>query len=317
VVNDVGAGEQVDRAVLPVPDPVLDPITEIDARQATAPPRFVVEAPPGAPNVLLILLDNLGYGASKTFGGHMNMPTLERLAAAGLTYTDFHVSPLCSPTRLALLTGRNSHSVNMGSITEMATAFPGHTAVVPRTAAPLAQTLRLNGYSTAMFGKSHETTPWEVGLTGPFDRWPTGLGFERFYGNIGGEADMFYTTVHDNTTLVAPSTDPDYYYPTDVTDHAIGWLQTQQSLTPDKPFFVYYAAPGTHAPVQVPEAWRDKYKGQFDQGWDRAREQTLARQKELGIVPPDTELAAKPGDVMPDWDDLSPDERRCARATRS
>ena len=156
-----------------------------------------------------------------------------------------------------------------------------------------------------MFGKSHETTPWEVGPTGPFDRWPTGLGFERFYGNVGGESDMFNPSLRDNTTLVPQSNDPDYYYPTDMTDKAISWIKAQKSLTPDKPFFVYYAALGTHSPVQVPEAWRDKYKGKFDMGWDKAREETLARQKKLGIVPPNTQLAPKP-DIVTDWDDAHP-----------
>jgi arylsulfatase A-like enzyme len=307
------APRQPDRTVLPISEPARQPITEIDFRQATPPARFEVEPPPGAPNVLVILLDNLGYSASKTFGGIINMPTLERLAATGLVYTDFHVNPLCSPTRMALLTGRNCHSVNMGSIAEMATAFPGQTAVLPKSAAPLAQILKHNGYNTAMFGKSHETTPWEVGPTGPFDRWPTGMGFERFYGNIGGESDMFNPSLHDNTTLVPPSTDPEFYYQTDVADQAVAWIKTQKSLTPEKPFFVYFAAAGTHSPVQVPEDWRDKYNGQFDMGWDKAREETLARQKKLGIVPPNTQLAPKP-DLMKDWDELSADEKKvCIR----
>jgi arylsulfatase A-like enzyme len=307
------AEQPLDRTVLPIPEPTLTPITEIDARQATAPARFEVEPPAGAPNVLVIVLDNLGYSASKTFGGSINMTTLERLAANGLVYRDFHVNPCCSPTRMSLLTGRNCHSVNMGSITEMATAFPGQTAILPKEKAPLAEILRLNGYNTAMFGKSHETTPWEVGPTGPFERWPTGLGFERFYGNVGGESDMFNPSLRDNTTLVPQSNDPDYYYPTDMTDKAISWIKAQKSMTPDKPFFVYYGALGTHSPVQVPKTWRDKYKGKFDMGWDKAREETLARQKKLGIVPPDTELTAKP-DIVKDWDKLTPDEKKvCAR----
>ncbi len=305
--------QPLDRTVLPIPEPKLAPITEIDVRKVTAPPRFEVDAPSGAPNVLVILLDNLGYSASKTFGGAIHMPTLERLAANGLVYRDFHVNPCCSPTRMSLLTGRNCHSVNMGSITEMATAFPGQTAVLPKEKAPLAEILRLNGYNTAMFGKSHETTPWEVGPTGPFERWPTGLGFERFYGNVGGESDMFNPSLRDNTTLVPQSNDPDYYYPTDMTDKAISWIKAQKSITPDKPFFVYYGALGTHSPVQVPKAWRDKYKGKFDMGWDKAREETLARQKKLGIVPPNTQLAPKP-DIVKDWDKLTPDEKKvCAR----
>jgi arylsulfatase A-like enzyme len=173
----------------------------------------------------------------------------------------------------------------VGSISELATAFPGQTSERPHSKAPLAEILKLNGYNTAMFGKSHEFSPWETGLTVPYDQWPTGSRFERFYGTLTGEADLFAPPLHDNTTLVDLPKDPNYYYQTDLADHAIAWIRTQKSLTPDTPFFIYYAAPGTHAPSQVPSAWRDRYKGQFDAGWDRAREQTLARQKTLGIVP--------------------------------
>ena len=233
------------------------------------------------------------------------MPTLERLAEDGLIYNNFRVTPACSPSRVALLTGRNSHSANMGALSEMATPFPGVTSVLPRSVAPLAKILKLNGYSTAMFGKSHEYASWETGITGPFDQWPTGLGFERFYGNVIGESDQFYPVVHDNTTPVTPSTDPDYYYQTDIADKAISWIKTQKSLTPDKPFFVYYAAQGTHDPVQLPAEWRDKYNGTFDQGWDAYRDEILARQKELGVVPPNTQLTPKP-DTVPDWDTLQP-----------
>ena len=303
----------LDRTVLPIPEPEHPPITEIDARKVAPPPRFEVKAPAGAPNVMVILLDNLGFGGSKPFGGAINMPTLERLAEDGLIYNNFRVTPACSPSRVALLTGRNSHSANMGALSEMATPFPGVTSVLPRSVAPLAKILKLNGYSTAMFGKSHEYASWETGITGPFDQWPTGLGFERFYGNVIGESDQFYPVVHDNTTPVTPSTDPNYYYQTDIADKAISWIKTQKSLTPDKPFFVYYAAQGTHDPVQLPEEWRDKYKGKFDQGWDAYRDEILARQKELGVVPPNTQLTPKP-DTVPDWDTLSADEKKvCIR----
>jgi arylsulfatase A-like enzyme len=298
-----------DRTVLPLAEPTYPPITELDVRKATPPPRFEVKAPPGAPNVIVIMLDNLGFGASATFGGIINMPTLERLAKEGLTYNNFHLCPLCSPSRMALLTGRNAHSVNMGSISELATAFPGQTAKRPNSTAPLAEILKLNGYSTAMFGKSHEFAPWETGLTGPYDRWPTGSGFERFYGSVSGEADMFAPVVHDDTTLVDVPDDPNYYYQTDLADHAISWIRAQKTLTPEKPFFIYYATPGTHSPSQVPIDWRDKYKGKFDQGWDKYREEILARQKSLGIVPQNTQLAPKPK-VMQDWDSLSSDEKR-------
>jgi arylsulfatase A-like enzyme len=303
--------QPMDRTVLPIAGPTYPPITVLDVRDAKAPPLFQVKAPQGAPNVIVILLDNLGFGATKPFGGVINMPTLERLAKDGLIYVNFHTAPLCSPSRQALLTGRNPHSVNMGAISELATAFPGQTSALPESKAPLAEIMLLNGYSTAMFGKNHEFKPWETGLTGPFGQWPTGSGFERFYGTLSGEADMFAPPLHDNSTLVDVPNDPNYYYQTDLADHAISWIRTEKSLTPDKPFFVYYASPGTHAPSQVPAEWRDKYKGKFDEGWDKAREETLARQKALGIVPSNTQLTPKPSPKdMPDWDKLSADEKK-------
>ena len=305
-----GAGEP-DRTVLPLAEPTYPPITELDVRKAAPPPRFEPKVPPGAPNVLVILLDNLGYGATKPFGGVINMPTLKRLAETGLIYNNFHTTPLCSPSRMALLTGRNAHSANMGSVAEIATAFPGQTAERPLSVAPLAEVLKLNGYSTAMFGKTHEFTPWELSVSGPFESWPTGSGFERFYGTLSAEADLFAPVLTDNTTLVDLPDDPDYYYPTDLADHAISWMRAQKTMTPDKPFFIYYASPGTHAPSQVPKEWLDKYKGKFDEGWDKAREQTLARQKALGIVPPNTQLTPKPLQTeMPDWDKLSDGEKK-------
>jgi arylsulfatase A-like enzyme len=300
------------RTVLPLPEPSHPAITELDVRKATAPPLFQVKAPQGAPNVIVILLDNLGFGATKPFGGAINMPTLERLANYGLIYNNFHTAPLCSPSRMALLTGRNPHSVNMGAISELATTFPGQTSVLPDSKASLPEIMKLNGYSTAMFGKSHEFTPWETGLTGPFDQWPTGLGFERFYGSLTGEADLFAPPLHDNLTLVDVPNDPNYYYyPTDLADHAISWIRAQKTMTPDKPFFIYYSSPGTHAPSQVPADWRDKYKSKFDEGWDKYREEILARQKQLGIVPPNTKLTPKPTqEEMPDWDKLSDKEKK-------
>ena len=305
------AAADVDRTVLPIAEPTPPAITEIDARNAKAPPIFEVKAPAGAPNVLVILLDNFGYAGSTTFGGVMHLPTIERLAKNGLTYTNFHTAPICSASRVALLTGRNPHSANMGTISEMATGFPGQTSVLPNSVAPLAKILRFNGYSTAMFGKSHEYVPWESGLTGPFDQWPTGLGFEKFYGNVIGESDQYSPVAHDNTTLAPPSKDPNYYYQTDLADRAIQWIKAQKSLNPDKPFFIYYPAQGMHDPVQLPKEWRDKYKGKFDQGWDKYREEILARQKKLGIVPENTKLTAK-ADIAPDWDTLTADEKKVA-----
>jgi arylsulfatase A-like enzyme len=301
----------VDRTALPLAEPSYPPITELDVRKATPPPRFEVKAPDRAPNVLVILLDNLGYGATKPFGGVIEMPTLERLAKDGLIYNNFHTAPLCSPSRVALLTGHNPHSANMGSVAEVATAFPGQTAERPNSVATLPEILKLNGYSTAMFGKTHEFTPWELSAAGPFESWPTGSGFERFYGTLSGEADLFAPPLMDNSTLVDLPNDPSYFYQTDLADHAISWIRQQKTMTPDKPFFIYYAAPGTHAPSQVPAAWRDKYKGKFDEGWDKAREETLSRQKSLGIVPPNTQLTPKPTEKeMPDWDKLSDKEKK-------
>ena len=301
--------EMLDRTVLPVPEPVPAPITELDARKATPPPRFQVKAPKGAPNVVVILLDNFGFGDASTFGGPVQMPTLDRLAQTGLRYNNLKVPPLCSPCRAALLTGRNSHSANFGVIGEIATAFPGNTGMRPSSIAMLPEMLRLNGYSTAMFGKCHELGPWELSEVGPFDRWPVHSGFERFYGFMSGEADLFHPVIYDNMTRMALPHDPDYYASTDITDQAILWLRSQQSLAPDKPFFAYYAALGTHGPFQVPEKWRDKYKGKFDQGWDQVRKETLARQIELGVVPPGTELAPKPGGIQ-EWDELTADEKK-------
>jgi arylsulfatase A-like enzyme len=303
--------QPMDRTVLPIAGPTYPPITTLDLRDAKAPPLFQVKAPQGAPNVLVILLDNLGFGATKPFGGIIDMPTLQRLGKEGLIYVNFHTAPLCSPSRMALITGRNPHSVNMGAISELATAFPGQTSVLPGSKASLPEIMKLNGYSTAMFGKSHEFTPWETGITGPFDQWPNGLGFEEFYGVLSGEADLFAPPLHDNLNLADVPNDPNYYYPTDLADRAIAWIRAQKTMTPDKPFFIYYSSPGTHAPSQVPAAWRDKYKGKFDEGWDKYREEILARQKQLGIVPPNTQLTPKPTqEEMPDWNTLSDKEKK-------
>ena len=243
-----------DRTVLPVPEPVNPPITELDARKATPPPRFQVKAPAGAPNVLIVLIDDMGFGQSSAFGGPVHMPTVERLANSGLRYNEFHTTALCSPTRAALLTGRNHHMNNLGSITETATAFPGQTGQRPNSIAPLAEMLRLNGYSTAAFGKSHETAAWEVSPSGPTDRWPTRAGFDKFYGFLGGETNQWAPLLYDGMTQVELPKDPSYHFMTDMTNQAIRWVQSQKSLTPDKPFFIYFAPGATHAPHHVPKA---------------------------------------------------------------
>ena len=298
-----------DRTVLPIPEPQYPHSTVFDVRNATPPPRFEVKAPPSAPNLLIVLIDDMGFGQSSAFGGPVRMPTVERLANDGLRYNQFHTTAPCSPTRAALLTGRNHHMNNMGSITEMATAFPGQTGQRPNNVAPVAEMLRLNGYSTAAFGKSHETAAWEVSPSGPTDRWPTRSGFDKFYGFMGGETNQWAPLLYDGMTKVEPSKDPNYHLMTDMTDQAIGWMQSQKSLTPDKPFFIYFAPGATHAPHQVPKQWIAKYKGKFDQGWDKLREETLVRQKKLGVVPADTKLAPKP-EAIKDWSTLSPDEKK-------
>ena len=231
------------------------------------------------------------------------MPTLDRLASQGLKYNRFHTTALCSPTRVALLTGRNHHSNNAGAIMEVATAFPGNTGARPQSITPLAEILRQNGYSTAAFGKYHETAPWEVSVSGPFDRWPTNSGFDKFYGFIGGETNQWAPLIFDGTVKVEPSQHPDYHFTTDMTNQAIQWIRSQQSLTPSKPFFTYFATGATHAPHHVPKEWIARFKGKFDGGWDKYREEMFARQKQLGIIPQNTKLAEKP-EAIKDWDAL-------------
>ena len=298
-----------ERTVLPIPEPRYPHSTVFNARNATPPPRFEVKAPAGAPNVLIILIDDMGFGQSSAFGGPINMPTVDRLANAGLRYNEFHTTALCSPTRAALLSGRNHHMNNMGSITETATAFPGQTGQRPNSVAPVAEMLRLNGYSTAAFGKSHETAAWEVSPSGPTDRWPTRSGFDKYYGFIGGETNQWAPLLYDGMVQVELPADPNYNFMTDMTDQAIRWVQAEKSLTPDKPFFIYFAPGATHAPHHVPKEWIDKYKGRFDQGWDKLREETLARQIKLGVVPAGTKLAPKP-EAIKDWATLSSDEKK-------
>jgi len=303
------AQETIDRTVLPVARPHVEAITVLDARDVAVPPRFEVTAPPGAPNVVIVLLDDMGFGVSSTFGGPVSMPTLERLAADGLRYNNFHTTALCSPTRMALKTGRNHHTAETSSVMETATGIPGSTGEVPNSIAPLAEILRLNGYSTAAFGKWHETPTWEISVSGPFDRWPTHQGFDKFYGFLGGETNQWSPLVFDGTAKVELPEDPDYHFTVDMTDQAIAWMQFQKALTPDKPFFVYYAPGATHAPHHVPQAWADRYKGKFDQGWDALRQGTLERQIALGVVPAGTQLAGKP-EAIKDWATLSDNEKR-------
>jgi arylsulfatase len=298
-----------DRTVLPIAEPKRPLYTELDARKVKAPPPYDVKAPQGAPNVVIVLIDDMGFGVPGAFGGPVPMPTLDNLAQNGLRYNNFHTTALCSPTRAALKSGRNHHTVNMGFITEMATSFPGATGKVPSAAAPVAETLRLNGYSTAAFGKWHETASWEASVSGPFDRWPTRQGFDKFYGFLGGETNQWAPFLYDGDAQVELPNDPNYHFMTDMTDKAVAWVKYQKALTPGKPSFVYFAPGATHAPHHVPKEWIAKWKGKFDQGWDKLREETLARQIALGVVPAGTKLAPKaPG--IKDWDTLSADEKR-------
>jgi arylsulfatase len=299
----------LDRSVLPVADPKRSVITEIDARNVKAPPRFEVKAPAGAPNVVIVLIDDLGFGATSAFGGPIRTDALDKLAQNGLRYNNFHTTALSSPTRAALKSGRNHHTVNMGFITEMATGLPGATGQIPSSTAPLAETLRLNGYATAAFGKWHETAVWETSVAGPFDRWPTRQGFDKFYGFLGGETNQWAPFLYDGTAVVELPNDPNYHFMTDMTEKARAWIKYQKALTPDKPAFIYFAPGATHAPHHVPKEWIAKWKGRFDQGWDKLREETLARQIQAGVVPEGTKLAPKP-QAIKDWDKLSADEKR-------
>jgi arylsulfatase len=299
--------DQGSREVLPIPDRPYDGELPLDAKdpEATFPPIEPLRPPDGAPNVLVVLLDDVGFGASSAFGGPCATPTAERLAGNGLKYNRFHTTALCAPTRAALLTGRNHHTVGMGVITELATSAPGYSSVRPNTCAPLAQTLQLNGYSTAQFGKCHEVPVWQTSPMGPFEAWPTGSGFEYFYGFIGGETNQYYPAIYEGTTPMEPEKTPEegYHFTEDMTDKAIEWARQQKSLMPDKPFFMYFAPGATHAPHHVPTEWSDKYKGRFDEGWDALREEILERQKELGVVPADAVLTARHEEI-PAWDDM-------------
>jgi arylsulfatase len=309
VFTATAAAAELDRTVLPIAEPQPPLYTELDARNVTPPPRFEVKAPEGAPNVVIVLIDDMGFGQPSTFGGGVAMPTLDRLATGGLRYNHFHTTALCSPTRVALKTGRNHHSANGGTVMEIATAFPGSQGRIRNDVAPLAEMLRLNGYSTAAFGKWHETAPWEVSVSGPFDRWPTRQGFDKFYGFIGGETNQWRPLIYDGVKKLEPPLDPGYHFTTDMTNQAIAWVSAQQSLTPDKPFLIYFAPGATHAPHHVPKEWIAKYEGKFDTGWDAYRDETLARQIALGVVPPGTKLASKPPAIK-DWQTLSADEKR-------
>ncbi len=302
--------DNVKRNILPIPDKQYVGITTYDAKDPDTkyPPITELRPPAGSPNIIIFLVDDAGFGSSSAFGGPCSTPNFEKIAQNGLKYTKFHTTALCSPSRAALLSGRNHHSVGMGSITEMATSAPGNSSVRPKNKAALAETLKLNGYSTAQLGKCHEVPIWQVTPMGPFNQWPTGSGFEYFYGFVGGEANQYYPGLYLGTTPVEPPKTPEegYTLNDDLCNRATTWLRQQKALMPDKPFFMYYAPGATHAPHHVPKEWSDKYKGKFDGGWDKLREEIFARQKKLGVIPEDAVLTKRHKEI-PAWDEMPKD----------
>ncbi|WP_433885746.1 arylsulfatase [Pseudomonas vranovensis] len=300
-----------DGRVLPLPPAAFK--GEIGTTYKDSKPDFPAQlkAPEGAPNVLVILLDDVGFGAMSTFGGMVDTPELDRLADNGLRYNRFHTTALCSPTRSALLTGRNHHQVGSGMITELAVGYPGYNSMWGPESATIGEVLKDHGYNTAMFGKWHNTPDWETSPAGPFNRWPTGKGFEYFYGFLGGETSQYEPQLYQNTEAVEPATTPEqgYHLTSDITDRAINWVQTRDSIAPSKPWFVYWAPGAAHAPHHAPQSYIDKYKGRFDKGWDAYREQAFARQKKLGVIPADAKLTPRPTE-LPGWDSLSADEKK-------
>lgn len=305
---DAPATADSDRTVLPLAEPAREALTELDARDAVAPPFFTVAAPEGAPNVLLILIDDLGFGGTSAFGGPVPTPAFDTVAAEGVAFTNFHTTATCSPTRASMLSGHNHHAVNMGGIAEAGTAFPGNTTRIPAETASIAEILRLNGYNTSAYGKWHQTPPWETGPSGPFDLWPTGQGFEDFYGFIGFSTNHWSPSIIQGTNRIQPPDVPDYNFMTDMADQAITWINTQQAMTPDRPFFLYFAPGAVRAPHHPPAEWVAQHEGAFDAGWDDIRQEILDRQIALGIVPEGTVLAPRP-DAIPAWDSLTEQEQ--------
>jgi len=306
--NATSSANSIDRTGLAIQPPAQSPVTEMDARNVDKPEHFEVKAPEGAPNIVIVLIDDIGFGATSTFGGPISTPTFDRLANNCLRFNRFHTTALCSPTRASLLSGRNHHNVNVGSVMEIATGFQGNQGIRPDNAKYFAETLRQNGYSTAAFGKWHETATWEVSVSGPYFRWPTNSGFDKFYGFIGGETNMWDPVIFDGVTKMSKKDDPDYHFTTDMTTEAVEWVKFQQAMTPEKPFMIYYAPGATHAPHHAPKEWIEKYKGMFDGGWQKLREETFARQKEMGAIPQNAQLAPMPEDIKA-WESLSEDEK--------
>ena len=293
---------------LPVAQPVPKKVTKVLPSQVPMPKPFSVDAPKGAPNVVIIMLDDVGYGAPSTFGGKINMPTLQRLADNGISYNNFHTTALCAPTRAALKSGRNHHMMNMGSIPEVATGYAGNTTIVPDYAQPVAEILRLNGYNTAAFGKWHETPGKEMTAAGPQVRWPTRQGFEKFYGFIGAEENMWDPTIHDGVTLVNPPNKKNYHFLEDMTDQSIAWMRAQKSLKPDKPFFIYYASAGSHALHHAPKNFIENTKENLIKvGKNKTRD--LPEATAMGVIPKGTKLADKEA-TLPNWSEMTAQQKR-------
>lgn len=296
-----------------IPKPDIESKAKIGntADESTADFPMPLKAAPGSPNVMIILLDDVGFGMASSFGGSVPTPNVERLAKMGLKYNKFHTTALCSPTRGALLAGRNHHTISTGVIIEMGTGFPGYTGIIPKSTGLVAQTLQGNGFATAMFGKWHNTPEPDISPAGPFDRWPTGLGFDYFYGFNQGETHQYYPTLYRNTVSVKPPKTPEqgYHFTTDMTDETVTWINNVNAVDPDKPWFVYYSTGAVHAPHHAPKEWRDKYKGKFDYGWDKQRELTHAKQLEMGVIPAGTKLTPRPKDI-PSWDSQSPEAKK-------
>src|SRR5213592_3419285 len=304
IPGSVAANAEWDRTVLPRPAQPFQGIAKRTLEGSEAAFTKPVKPPPDAPNILLVLIDDAGFGNPSTFGGPIATPTLDKLAAGGLRYNRFHVTALCSPTRAALLSGRNHHAVGFGSISELIGGWPGYSTNWPTSAASIAQILQLNGYNTAAIGKWHLTPDAQQGPAGPFDRWPNALGFDYFWGFLGGETSQFDPLLIENNKVIGVPKDKNFYLNDAMVEHSVTWIRDQKAQAPNKPFFLYFSTGASHAPHQVPKEWSDKYKGKFDQGWDKLREETFARQKQLGVIPANAQLTSR-DPAFPAWDSAS------------
>ncbi len=284
----------------------------VDPKQYPKLKMGLVGAPKDAPNVVVVLLDDVGFGAASTFGGPIATPALQKLADSGLRYNQFHTAAICSPTRAALLTGRNPHAVGVGAVLNTPAAYPGYNGVMPKSAATIAEVLRQNGYGTAVFGKWHLAPEWESSPAGPYDRWPIRQGFDHFYGFLPAETDQFAPTLVQDQSLIETPRRPDYHVTEDIADQALRWIHRHRSSSPSRPFFAYIAPGAAHAPLQVPKSWITKYRGQFAAGWDRLRSESFERQKRLGVIPANSRLSPRPSD-LPAWDSLSPSQKKIAQ----